>query len=121
MTSRKHKKRKYQTYTRNGDELETDMVLYAAGRSGNIRGLNCENAGIEIGERETVKVDENYRTNVPHIYATGDVIGFLLLQAQAWIRKSCNCGKCIIPEILTVFRRFFRTEFIQCLKFQWSD
>ncbi len=83
---------------RNGDELETDMVLYAAGRSGNIGGLNCENAGIEIGERETVKVDENYRTNVPHIYATGDVIGFPALastsmdQGRVAIAKMYNTG-----------------------------
>ncbi len=61
---------------KNGDELETDMVLYAAGRSGNISGLNLERTGVKTGERETILVDENYRTNIPHIYAVGDVIGF---------------------------------------------
>ncbi len=61
---------------KNGETLETDMVLYAAGRSGCIMGLNCEKAGIKTGERETIIVDKNYRTNVPHIYAVGDVIGF---------------------------------------------
>lgn len=68
---------------RNGNELETDMVLYAAGRSGNIKGLNCEKAGIETGVRETVKVNENYRTNIPHIYAAGDVIGFPALASTS--------------------------------------
>lgn len=68
---------------KNGDELRTDMVLYAAGRSGNIKGLNCEKAGIETGERETIKVNENYRTNVPHIYAVGDVVGFPALASTS--------------------------------------
>lgn len=68
---------------RNGDKLNTDMVLYAAGRSGNTGGLKCENAGIEVGERETIQVDENYRTNIPHIYAVGDVIGFPALASTS--------------------------------------
>lgn len=68
---------------KNGDQLETDMVLYAAGRSGNIAGLNCSNAGILIGDRETILVDENYRTNIPHIYAVGDVIGFPALASTS--------------------------------------
>lgn len=68
---------------RNCDELETDMVLYAAGRSGNIAGLNCEKAGILTGARETIIVDQNYRTNVPHIFAVGDVIGFPALASTS--------------------------------------
>ncbi|HRI85776.1 MAG TPA: Si-specific NAD(P)(+) transhydrogenase [Ignavibacteria bacterium] len=68
---------------KNGDVLKTDMVLYAAGRSGNISGMNCGNAGIITGDRETVIVDENYRTNVPHIYAVGDVIGFPALASTS--------------------------------------
>jgi len=68
---------------RNGEELETDMVLYAAGRSGNTRDLNCENAGILMGERESIKVDEHYRTNIPDIYAVGDVIGFPALASTS--------------------------------------
>lgn len=59
-----------------GEKLNVDMFLYAAGRSGNIKTLKCENARINTGERETLLVNENYQTNVPHIYAVGDVIGF---------------------------------------------
>ncbi len=73
----------YKLVLKNGNVLETDMVLYAAGRSGNISGLNCSNANIEIGERETILVNENYRTNVPHIYAVGDVIGFPALASTS--------------------------------------
>ncbi|MBK8551028.1 MAG: FAD-dependent oxidoreductase [Ignavibacteria bacterium] len=68
---------------RNGEALETDMVLYAAGRNGSIAALNCGNTGIEIGERETIKVNEKYRTNIPHIYAVGDVIGFPALASTS--------------------------------------
>ena len=68
---------------RDGSELSADMVLYAAGRSGNISELKCENAGVETGDRETVIVDENYRTNVPHIFAAGDVIGFPALASTS--------------------------------------
>ncbi|HMS33803.1 MAG TPA: Si-specific NAD(P)(+) transhydrogenase [Ignavibacteria bacterium] len=68
---------------KNGDELQTDMVLYAAGRSGNIKGLDCDKAGIITGERETIIVNENYRTNIPHIYAAGDVVGFPALASTS--------------------------------------
>ena len=67
----------------NGNELETDMVLYAAGRSGNTSGLDCDKAGIKTGDRETIIVDENYCTNIPHIYAVGDVIGFPALASTS--------------------------------------
>lgn len=68
---------------KNGEMLETDMVLYAAGRSGNIAKLNCENAGVITGERETIVVDANYRTNIPSIFAAGDVIGFPALASTS--------------------------------------
>lgn len=66
-----------------GRVLEFDMFLFAAGRSGNIRGLGCEEIGLATGKRETVLVDENYRTNIPHIYAVGDVIGFPALASTS--------------------------------------
>jgi NAD(P) transhydrogenase len=68
---------------KNGEELETDMVLYAAGRSGSIGELKCENAQIKTGDRETILVDEKYCTNIPHIYAVGDVIGFPALASTS--------------------------------------
>lgn len=56
--------------------IKVDMFLFAAGRSGNIKALNCEKIGLTIGKRETIVVDTHYRTNIPHIFAVGDVIGF---------------------------------------------
>ena len=68
---------------KNGEELETDMVLYAAGRSGNTKELNCSKAGIVMGDREAILVNEYYVTNIPHIYAVGDVIGFPALASTS--------------------------------------
>jgi NAD(P) transhydrogenase len=53
-----------------------DVLLYAVGRCGNVDALNLVAAGLEADERGRIKVDEDYRTKVPHIFAAGDVIGF---------------------------------------------
>jgi NAD(P) transhydrogenase len=53
-----------------------DSLLYAVGRQGNVDELNLTAAGLESDNRGRIKVDENYRTTQPHIYAVGDVIGF---------------------------------------------
>jgi len=53
-----------------------DALLYAVGRQGNVDELNLAAAGLESDSRGRIKVDENYRTCQPNIYAVGDVIGF---------------------------------------------
>ncbi len=53
-----------------------DALLYAVGRNGNIDRLNLVAAGIEADDRGRIKVDQDYRTSQPHIFAVGDVIGF---------------------------------------------
>lgn len=53
-----------------------DALLYAVGRQGNVDSLNLEVAGVEADNRGRIKVDTNYRTAQPNIYAVGDVIGF---------------------------------------------
>jgi NAD(P) transhydrogenase len=63
--------------------LLADMFLFAAGRNGNIKALNCEAIGLQIGNRETIIVDATYRSNIPHIYAVGDVIGFPALASTS--------------------------------------
>ncbi len=63
----------------NKEELiETDKALMAIGIQGNIEGLNLDKAGVGH-EKSFIKVDEWYRTNVPGIYAIGDIIGPPLL------------------------------------------
>lgn len=53
-----------------------DALLYAVGRQGNVDALNLSAAGIQADERGRIKVDADYRTAQPHIFAVGDVIGF---------------------------------------------
>lgn len=55
------------------DDIEADAVLFAIGRLPNTEGLGCEAAGVEVGEKGEIKVDADNRTNVPGIYAVGDV------------------------------------------------
>ena len=53
-----------------------DALLYAVGRQGNVDKLDLPAAGIEVDDRGRIKVDADYRTSQPHIFAVGDVIGF---------------------------------------------
>ena len=55
------------------DDLEADAVLFAVGRKPNVEGLGLEEAGVDLGTRGEVKVDDANRTNVPSIFAVGDV------------------------------------------------
>ena len=66
-----------------GEQILTDMVLYAAGRESNTAELTLAAAGVVTGTRGLICVDEHYRTNVPNIYAAGDVIGFPALASTS--------------------------------------
>jgi NAD(P) transhydrogenase len=57
--------------------------MYSAGRQGLTDRLDLANAGLTSDARGRIKVDEHYRTEVPHIYAVGDVIGFPALAATS--------------------------------------
>ncbi|MGD2268758.1 MAG: Si-specific NAD(P)(+) transhydrogenase [Desulfobacterales bacterium] len=66
-----------------GKRLRADLVLIAAGRVGNTRSLKLKNCGLAADERHRIKVNKNYQTELPHIYAAGDVIGFPSLASTA--------------------------------------
>src|SRR5205814_8245083 len=66
-----------------GEVLVCDCALFAAGRQSNVDGLGLEALGIELGKRGLVVVNEKYQTNVPNIYAAGDVIGFPALASTS--------------------------------------
>ena len=66
-----------------GQCMVVDNVLYAAGRSSNVEGLNLDGVGVKTGARGLIAVDENYQTSVPNIYAAGDVIGFPALASTS--------------------------------------
>jgi len=62
--------------------VEADLILMAVGRKPNIKGMGFEEAGLDIGKQGIV-VDERMRTNLPGVYAAGDVTGKSLLAHSA--------------------------------------
>jgi NAD(P) transhydrogenase len=73
-------------YLKSGKQIKTDILLWANGRTGNTDGLGLEQLGILPDKRGQIPVDENYRTDVHHIYAVGDVIGFPALASAAYVQ-----------------------------------
>ncbi len=66
-----------------GKQIAADTVMYSAGRQGTAEDLNLAAAGLAADSRGRIKVDEHFRTAVPHIYAVGDVIGFPALASTS--------------------------------------
>lgn len=66
-----------------GKQMTTECLLFSTGRSGRTKQLNLQAAGIEADFRGRLKVNEHFQTEVPHIYAAGDVIGFPGLASTA--------------------------------------
>lgn len=104
-----------------GKQIMTEMALYSIGRTGATRSLNIQAAGLETDGRGLIKVNSHYQTNVPNIYAVGDVIGFPSLASTSMEQgrlAACHAlgiptqsspelfpyGIYTIPEISTVGR-----------------
>ncbi len=75
-----------------GKKLDVDAVLVSLGRGGNTAGLGLEGLGIEVDSRGQVKVDPQFRTNVPNIYAVGDVVGAPALAATSYEQGRIACA-----------------------------
>jgi dihydrolipoamide dehydrogenase len=60
-------------------EIVVDKVLMAVGFAPNVSGFGLENTGVQLTDRGAIDIDDNMRTNVPHIYAIGDVTAKLML------------------------------------------
>jgi NAD(P) transhydrogenase len=86
---------------RSGKKILADTVMYSAGRQGVSDNLGLESAGLSSDSRGRIKVDEFFRTEVPHIYAVGDVIGFPALAAtsmeQGRLAAHHACGEPVPP------------------------
>jgi Pyruvate/2-oxoglutarate dehydrogenase complex, dihydrolipoamide dehydrogenase (E3) component, and related enzymes len=104
---------------KSGKTVISDMLLYCMGRMANTDELNLGAIGIATDKMGQIKVNEHYQTEVPHIYAAGDVIGFPGLAstsmeqgrlaachafnvAQSSLPKVMPYGIYTIPEISTV-------------------
>jgi NAD(P) transhydrogenase len=66
-----------------GKSLRAQTLLYSIGRQGTTAALKLENVALTADDRERLKVDANYCTPVPHVYAVGDVVGFPALASTA--------------------------------------
>ncbi|HKX31207.1 MAG TPA: Si-specific NAD(P)(+) transhydrogenase, partial [Blastocatellia bacterium] len=64
-------------------QIIAEKALYSIGRTGNVDQLNLGAAGLTADDRGRLKVNQFYQTEVPHIYAVGDVIGFPSLAATS--------------------------------------
>jgi dihydrolipoamide dehydrogenase len=60
-----------------------DRVLVAVGRSPNGKKIDADKAGVNVSERGFIPVDKQMRTNVPHIFAIGDIVGNPMLAHKA--------------------------------------
>jgi NAD(P) transhydrogenase len=77
-----------------GNRMTVDAVLVASGRKSNTERLNLPSAGVLAGEHGLIAVDQEYRTNVRHIFAAGDVIGFPALASTSMeqARRAIHCA-----------------------------
>ncbi len=67
----------------NADAVRYDMILQAAGRAPNGLKIGADKAGVAVTDRGFIPVDAQMRTNVPHIFAIGDVVGQPMLAHKA--------------------------------------
>jgi NAD(P) transhydrogenase len=70
-----------------------DALLYAVGRGGNVEPLNLPAAGLTADDRGRIKVDADFRTSQPHIFAVGDVIGFPSLASVSMEQGRIAAGR----------------------------
>ena len=82
-----------QATLQSGKHLRAETLLYCIGRQGTTERLGLETVGIVPDNRGRLKVNDNYQTEVPHIYAVGDVVGFPALASTSMEqgrRASCH-------------------------------
>jgi NAD(P) transhydrogenase len=75
--------REVELVLKSGSTLSAEAVLFATGRMGATSSLGLEQAGLTAQPRGHLKVNEHYQTDIGHIYAAGDVIGFPALAATS--------------------------------------
>ncbi|MBM2830164.1 MAG: lpd [Gammaproteobacteria bacterium] len=83
-----------------------DAILVAVGRRPNGKMIGAENAGVHVDERGFIPVDDQQRTNVPHIFAIGDIVGQPMLA-----HKATHEGK-VAAEVITGHKSGFDNRVI---------
>lgn len=71
-------------YLKSNKQIHSDVLLWAHGRTGNSHNMGLERIGLEINERGSIIINDDYQTSQPHIYAAGDVVGYPSLASAAY-------------------------------------
>jgi dihydrolipoamide dehydrogenase len=87
------------------------LVLVAVGRSANGRKIAAEKAGVQVSERGLIRVDKQQRTNVPHVFAIGDIVGQPMLA-----HKASHEGK-VAAEAAAGLKSFFDARVVPAVAY----
>ena len=71
-------------YLKSNKKIRTDYLLWAQGRTGNSDKIGLDNLGLEVDYKGSIKVNENHQTNIPNIYAVGDIVGYPSLASASY-------------------------------------
>ncbi len=82
-------------HLKSGKKIKADALLWCNGRTGNTDKLGLENIGLKANGRGQVEVDKHYQTEVPNIYAAGDVIGWPSLASAAYDQGRSAAGNAV--------------------------
>ncbi|MHA7878259.1 MAG: glutathione-disulfide reductase [Saccharospirillum sp.] len=74
---------RYRATLNDGRTMDADLLVCATGRRPLVDGLDLSNAGVALAPQGHIEVNDHYQTNVPHIFALGDVIGRVQLTPVA--------------------------------------
>lgn len=96
-------------HLKSGKQIKTDVLFFAAGRTGNTENIGLEALNIPIDSRGNIKVNEDFQTDIPHIYAVGDVIGIPALASAAYVQGryaahhgiNGSCQRALVSDIPT--------------------
>lgn len=76
-----------------GSKINTQLVMYATGRTPNSTGFGLEGLGVELDSQRAIKVNADYQTNVPSVYALGDVTNRVSLTPVALAEGTALANK----------------------------
>ncbi len=101
------------TFELNGkdEKIVVDKILVTVGRRPNGDQANIKSAGIAVDERGFVKVDAQRRTNVPHIFAIGDICG------QPMLAHKASHEGVMVPEIISGINRVYDAKMVPAVVF----
>lgn len=94
-------------HLKSGKQIKTEIMFWAAGRSGNSQDMGLENIGVEYNNRGHIQINEHFQTTQPNVYAVGDVIGPPSLASAAYVQGryaahhmiNGSCERALIQEI----------------------